>query len=107
MDNVLEEVSRGRLRRSFTKEFKVEAVRLLTEGGYSVAQVARDLGIRDTLLGRWKQELAQSPAGAFPGNGQGRADEEELRQLRRENARLRMERDILKKAAALFSKDSL
>lgn len=49
MDNVLEEVSMGRLRRSFTKEFKVEAVRLLAEGGSSVAQVARDLGIRDTL----------------------------------------------------------
>ena len=97
----------SRPRRSFTKEFKVKAVRLLTEGRCSVAQVARDLGIRDTMLGRWKQELAQSPAGAFPGNGQGRADEEELRQLRRENARLRMERDILKKAAALFSKDSL
>ncbi len=97
----------GRLRMSFTKEFKVEAVRLLTEGRGSVAQVARDLGIRGTMLGRWKQELAQCSAGAFPGNGQGRVDEEELRHLRRENVRLRMERDILKKAAALFSKDSL
>jgi len=77
----------------------VEAVRLLAEGGCSVAQVARDLGIRDTMLGRWKQELAQNPTDAFPGHGHGRADEEELRQLRRENARLRMERDILKKAA--------
>lgn len=64
MDNILEEVSIGRLRRSFTKEFKVEAVRLLIEGGGSVAQIARDLGIRDTMLGRWKQELAQSPTGA-------------------------------------------
>lgn len=97
----------SRSRRSFTKQYKIEAVRLLTEGRGSVAQVARDLGIRDTMLGRWKQELTQRPAGAFPGNGQGRADEEEVRQLRRENTRLRMERDILKKAAALFSKDSL
>ncbi|GJL61842.1 MAG: transposase [Nitrospirales bacterium] len=79
----------------------MEAVRLLTEGGCSVAQVARDLGIRDTILGRWKQELAQSPAGVFPGNGQRRSDEEELRQLRRENARLRMERDILKNCSAV------
>ena len=97
----------GRSRRSFTKEFKVEAVRLLTEGKCSVAQVARDLGIRDTMLGRWKQEIAQNPAGAFPGKGQGKPEEEELRRLRRDNERLRMERDILKKAAAIFSKDSL
>ncbi len=97
----------GRSRRSFTKEFKVEAVRLLTEGGRSLAQVARELGIRDTVLGRWKQELVESPEGAFPGHGQGNPAAEELRQLRRENARLRMERDILKKAAAIFSKDSL
>lgn len=97
----------GRPRRSFTKEFKVEAVRLLTKEGGSVAQVARDLGIRDTMLGRWKQELAQSPAFAFPGKGQGKPEEEELRRLRRDNERLRMERDILKKAAAIFSKDSL
>ena len=72
-----------------------------------MAQDARDLGIRDTMLGRWKQELRQSSTGAFPGNGHGRVEEEELRHLRRENTRLRMERDILKKAAAVFSKDSL
>ncbi|GJL66404.1 MAG: transposase [Nitrospirales bacterium] len=97
----------GRTRRSFSQEFKVEAVRLVTEKNCSVAQVARDLGIRDTMLGRWKQELARSPTTAFPGQGHGLPDKEELRQLRRENERLRMERDILKKAAALFSKDSL
>jgi len=97
----------GRSRRSFTKEFKVEAVRLLTEGECSVAQVACDLGIRDTMLGRWKQEVALRPACAFPGKGQGNPEQEELRRLRRDNERLRMERDILKKAAAIFSKDSL
>ncbi len=97
----------GRTRRSFTKEFKQEAVRLVTEGGQSIAQVARDLGIRDTILGRWKKEVEQYQAGAFPGKGQLPPDEAELRQLRRENERLRMERDILKKAAAIFSKDSL
>ena len=94
-------------RRSFTKEFKVEAVRLLTEGQGSVAQVARDLGIRDTMLGRWKQELALRSECAFAGKGQGQSEEAELRRLRRDNERLRMERDILKKAAAIFSKDSL
>ncbi len=97
----------GRSRRSFTKEFKVEAGRLLAEGGCRVAQGARDLGIRDTLVGRWKPELAQSPELAFPGKGQGQPEEVELRRLRRDNARLRMERDIVKKAAAIFSKDSL
>jgi transposase len=103
----LKEVSMGRLRRKFTKEFKVEAVRLLTENRGSVAHVARDLGIRDTMLGRWKQELALHPECAFSGNGQGSPEQEELRRLRRDNERLRMERDILKKAAAIFSKDSL
>ena len=97
----------GRIRRSFTKEFKRETVRLMTDGGQSIAHVARDLGIRDTILGRWKKEAEHYQAAAFPGNGQLRPEETELRQLRRENERLRMERDILKKAAAIFSKDSL
>lgn len=97
----------GRIRRNFTKEFKVEAVRLITEGGQSISKVARDLGIRDTMLGRWKKDWEQDAAVAFPGKGHLKPEEAELRHLRRENERLRMERDILKKAAALFSKDSL
>jgi transposase len=97
----------GRTRRSFTKEFKVEAVRLITEGGQSISKVARDLGIRDTMLGRWKKDWEQDCEVAFPGKGHLKPEEAELRRLRRENERLRMERDILKKAAALFSKDSL
>jgi transposase len=97
----------GRTRRSFSKEFKLEAVRLMTEGGHSISQVARDLGIRDTILGRWKKNWEQDRDAAFPGKGQVKPAEAELRHLRRENERLRMERDILKKAAAIFSKDSL
>lgn len=97
----------GRTRRSFTKEFKLEAVRLITEGGRSIAQVARDLGVRDTILGRWKKDCEQDREAAFPGKGYAKPDEAELRHLRRENERLRMERDILKKAAAIFSKDFL
>jgi len=97
----------GRTRRSFSKEFKLEAVRLITEGGQSIAQVARDLGVRDTILGRWKKDWDQDREAAFPGKGYLKPEEEELRHLRRENERLRMERDILKKAAAIFSKDSL
>jgi len=96
----------GTKRRSFSKEFKLEAVRLVVEGGVRIAQASRDLGIRPALLGRWKQEYDQDQADAFPGKGQLKPVDEELRQLRRENARLRMERDILKKAAVIFSKGS-
>ncbi len=95
----------GNKRRSFSKEFKLEAVRLVIEGGNSIAEVSRDLGIRPALLGRWKQEYEHAQENAFPGRGQLRP-EDELRHLRRENARLRMERDILKKAAVIFSKGS-
>jgi len=98
----------GNKRRSFSKEFKLEAVRLIIDEGRSISQVARDLEIRDTILGRWKQEYEQDQRNAFPGKGQLKSSEDdELRRLRRENKRLRMERDILKKAAAIFSKDSL
>jgi transposase len=97
----------GRTRRSLSKEYKLEAVRLMTEGGQSISQVARDLGIRDTILGRWKKDWEQDRDAAFPGKGQVKPEEAELRHLRRENERLRMERDIFKKAAAIFSKDSL
>ena len=96
----------GMKRRSFSKEFKLEAVRLIIEGGHPISQVARDLGIRDTVLGRWKQEYEKDQRNAFPGKGQLKPEDEELRRLRRENARLRMEHAILKKATAIFSKDT-
>jgi transposase InsO family protein/transposase len=85
-------------RRSFSREFKLEAVSLVTEGGLSVAQTARDLGISESVLGGWKSKLAEDPEEAFPGKGHLKSQDEELRQLRRENALLRMERDILKKS---------
>jgi transposase len=97
----------GRKRRSFSREFKIEAVRLITEGGHSPSQVARDLGIRYTILGRWKKEFKQGHEWAFNGQGHVKPEAEELCQLRSENEHLRMERDIFKKAAAIFSKDSL
>lgn len=92
-----------RKRRSFSKEFKLEAVGLVLEGNSSIAQVSRDLGIRASLLGRWKQEYEQEQAITVQ---EKLTPEEELKQLRKENAQLRMERDILKKAAVIFSKDS-
>jgi transposase len=87
-----------RKRRQFSREFKEEAVRMVTEGGQSLAQVARDLDVRPNVLRRWKKQLTEATGGDLP------LDEaEELRQLRKENARLRMEREILRKAVAIFS----
>ena len=83
----------GVARKQYTKEFKHEAVRLVTEQGVSLAQAARDLGLRENLLSRWKKELAQQGRQAFP--GQGHAQEDELAQLRREVEVLRREREIL------------
>ena len=96
----------ARRRRSYTSEFKVEAVKLVTEQGYSVAEAARSLGIGETLLRSWKQALENQGDQAFPGHGNLPAIEEELRQLRADNQRLQMERDILKKATAFFAKEA-
>jgi transposase len=94
-------------RRNYTREFKVEAVKLVTEKGYSVAEAARSLGIHETLLRSWKQALEQEGDQAFPGNGKFSPLEEEVRRLKAENRRLQMERDILKKATAFFAKEAL
>ena len=94
-------------RRTFTREFKIEAVKLVTEKGYSVAEAARSLDIGETLLRSWKQAFESHGDQAFPGNGNLPAVEEELRRLRAENKRLQMERDILKKATAFFAKEAL
>ena len=97
----------ARQRRSYTSEFKVEAVKLVTEKNYSVAEAARSLGIGENLLRNWKLALQEQGEQAFPGNGNLPAIEEELRQLRAENKRLQMERDILKKATAFFAREAL
>ena len=91
-------------RRKYSREFKIEAVRMVTERGLPVLQVARDLGIDRSLLDRWQRQLAADPKHAFPGKGQLKPLEEELRRLRLENETLKMERDILKKATAFFAK---
>jgi len=97
----------AKVRRTYTPEFKVEAVKLVTEQGYSVAEAARSLGVHDTLLRSWKQALQAQGDQAFPGQGNPPAVEEELRRLRADNKRLLAERDILKKAAAFFAKEAL
>jgi transposase len=97
-------------RRQFTSEFKIEAVRLVTQGGRPVAQAARELGIRPDMLRNWKRQAegraGLAPGDVFPGTGHLPSHEEELHRLRRENERLRQERDFLKKTAACFAKES-
>lgn len=93
-------------RRKYSREFKIEAVRLVTEGGQGVAETARELGINANLLGRWKRQLAEDGEEAFPGKGRMKPMEEEIRRLQGEVKRLRQERDFLKKATAYFARES-
>jgi transposase len=92
-------------RKKYSKEFKHDAVRLVTEQGYSIAEAARNLGLNYNMLGRWKRE-SEELEDVFRGNGKLTPDQLELRQLKAENRQLRMEREILKKATAFFAKES-
>ncbi len=92
-------------RRQYTDEFKAEAVRLVRDSARPVAQVARDLGIADHLLYRWRAEQQQAEHQGHTRQSM-RAEQEELARLRRENATLKQERDFLKRAAAFFAKES-
>ena len=94
-------------RRKFTREFKVEAVKLVTERGVTVAQASRDLGVHQTVLRNWVKGFADDPQHAFPGHGQLKPEQSEIARLKREVTKLKAERDILKKAAAYFAKESL
>ncbi len=96
----------AKTRRTFSREFKAEAVRRVTEQGKSLAEVARDLDLGESMLRAWKAALAKAGDQAFPGKGNPCAHEEELRRLRAEVKRLTMERDILKKATAFFARES-
>jgi transposase len=89
----------------FDKEFKIEAVRLASEPGNTQSEIERDLGISQGIISRWKRELRKDGDQAFPGKGRLKPDDDEMRRLKRENERLRQERDILKKAVAIFSED--
>ena len=97
-------------RRQFTREFKLEAVRLVTSGERKVEELARELGVRPDMVRGWKKQ-AEGRAGlkqddVFPGNGKLTSKDEELRTLRRELEEVRQERDFLKKAATYFAKGS-
>lgn len=93
-------------KRTFTREFKLEAVKLVKDRGVSVAQASRDLDIHVNVLRKWIRDVEADPAQAFPGQGQMRADQAEIAKLKKEVAKLKMERDILKKAAAYFARES-
>lgn len=92
-------------RRSFTPEFRLEAVKLVRDRGVSQAQVARDLGVHYNVLRKWVKDAKGDAARAIPGRGKMRADDVEVARLRRELAQTKAERDILKKAIAFFAKE--
>jgi transposase len=94
-------------RRKYTREFKLDAVKLIVEEGRSVRDVARSLGVNETVLHTWKRGFLERGELAFPGNGHrqtGTDLEEEVRRLKKENAELKKDQEILKKAAAFFAK---
>jgi transposase len=100
----------AKTRRSFSREYKIEAVKLVTEQKMSIAEAARSLGIGENQLRAWKQALekeSQDGQQSFPGHGNRPALEAEIHRLKAENKRLLMERDILKKATALFAKEAM
>ena len=91
-------------RKTYTREFKLETLRLADTSGKSVAEVERDLGLPKGAVHRWRKQLARNGRQAFPGHGRLREADERTRQLERENAILRQERDILKKALTVFTR---
>lgn len=95
----------GKKRRRYSREFKLDAVKLVVEQGRSVREAADGLGINRSLLQTWKKKFLEDGSVAFPGHGRLKPEDEELRALRKELARVRQERDILKKAAAYFAND--
>ncbi len=92
-------------RRVFSREFKAEAVRLVVVRGVAVRQAGADLGIHENVLRKWVQQFKADPQHAFPGRGTMKPDDAEVARIRRELAKTRTERDILKKAIAYFAKE--
>lgn len=93
-------------RRRFTREFKLEAVRLVHEQDMTVAQAARDLDLHENVLRKWAKDYKDDPAHAFPGHGQQKPEQAEVAALKREIRKLKAERDILKKAAGNEASES-
>ena len=91
-------------RRSFDKEFKISAVKLVLESEKSVESIASDLGVSSNSLFNWKRKYLEDAKNAFPGKGKMKPEDEELRRVKKELLRVTMERDILKKALGYFAK---
>jgi transposase len=87
-------------RRRFSREFKLEAVKLVRERGLSAAQAARDLNVHENVLRKWVKEFGSDPVQAFPGHGQMKPEQQEIERLRHEVNKLKAERDILKNCPA-------
>ena len=98
----------GITRKKYSKQFKLDAIQMYENGEKSMAQVERELGITVGLLAKWREELLQAKdqKDAFPGNGNLPDSEARIRQLERENAQLRQEKEILKKVLGIYSKDA-
>ena len=92
-------------RRKFTREFKLEAVRLIKDRGVSYVQASEDLGVHTSQLRDWVKKFSDDPQQAFPGNGQMKPEQLEIARLKREVNKLKAERDILKKAARYFARE--
>ena len=92
-------------RRKYSKEFKLDAISLVAEQGYTCAEAARSLDINANLLSRWIREASENKEAAFRGNGKLTEEQLEIRRLREENRRLKLEKEILKKATAFFAKE--
>jgi transposase len=91
--------------KKYDKEFKMEAIRLASEPGNTASKIEKDLGIGQGVICRWKRQVRDEGEQAFPGKGHLKSEDEMVRKLKQDNERLSRERDILKKALAIFSKD--
>ena len=93
-------------RKRYSKEFKLDAVSLVLDQGYSRAEAARSLGLNSNMLGRWVSEQLTDGGQAFRGNGKLTPEQEEIRKLRSQVKHLKMEKEILKKATVFFAKET-
>ncbi|KTC92645.1 transposase [Legionella cincinnatiensis] len=94
------------VRKKYSKEFKLDAVSLVLDQGYGCTEAAKSLGVHQALLSRWIREYQEPASEAFRGNGKLSAEQAEIRRLKEENKRLKMEKEILKKAAVFFAQET-
>jgi transposase len=92
-------------RKTYDKEFKLSAVKMIVEGGMGVSRISKDLGVNENSLYKWKRVYLEDQQDAFPGKGRMKPEDEELKNLKKELTIVKMERDILKKAIAFFAKE--